>query len=58
MLPMVAEVTQQYGVIVYGSGGFESVCAKHDAAARIAYREAPTTVPSFVSPVTGRPDRS
>ncbi len=44
MMPMVAEVTQQYGVVVYCSGGFESVCAKHDAAARIAYREVPTTV--------------
>lgn len=44
MLPMVAEVTQQYGVIVYCSGGFESVAAKHDAAARIAYREVPSTV--------------
>ncbi|WP_406390207.1 hypothetical protein OG806_49530 [Streptomyces sp. NBC_00882] len=44
MMPMIAEVTQQYGVAVYCSGGFESVCAKHDAAARIAYRDVPTTV--------------
>ncbi|MCX4885964.1 hypothetical protein [Streptomyces sp. NBC_00847] len=47
MMPMIAEVTRQYGVVVYCSGGFESVCAKHDAAARIAYREVPTTVLSI-----------
>jgi hypothetical protein len=34
-------------VAVYRSGGFESVCAKHDAAARIAYRDVPTTVLSI-----------
>ncbi|MFI7352129.1 hypothetical protein ACIBSR_38485 [Streptomyces sp. NPDC049936] len=44
MMPMIAEVTQPYGVVVYCSGGFESVCAKHDAAARIAHREVPTSV--------------
>ncbi|WP_431776305.1 hypothetical protein [Streptomyces cucumeris] len=44
MMPMIAEVTREYGVLVYCSGGFESVCAKHDAAARIARREMPTTV--------------
>ncbi|MFD8621697.1 hypothetical protein [Streptomyces sp. NPDC059513] len=47
MMPMIAEVTRQYGVVVYCSGGFESVCAKHDAAARIAYRDVPTTVLSI-----------
>ncbi|MFJ8957301.1 hypothetical protein ACIRO1_45150 [Streptomyces sp. NPDC102381] len=47
MMPMIAEVTQEYGVIVYCSGGFESVAAKHDAALRIAYSEVPTTVLSI-----------
>ncbi|WP_435279700.1 hypothetical protein [Streptomyces sp. 1222.5] len=47
MLLMVAEVTQPYGVVVYCSGGFESVCAKYDAAARIASRQVPTTVLSI-----------
>ena len=47
MMPMVAEVTREYGVVVYCSGGFESVCAKYDAAARIAYREVPTRVLSI-----------
>ncbi|MGD6757258.1 hypothetical protein [Streptomyces sp. BH105] len=47
MLPMVSAVTGEYGVVVYCSGGFESVCAKHDAAARIAYRDVPTTVLSI-----------
>ncbi|WP_282793219.1 hypothetical protein [Streptomyces sp. CC224B] len=47
MMPMIAEVTQQYGVVVFCSGGFESVCAKHDAATRIASREVPTTVLSI-----------
>ncbi|MFD3907847.1 hypothetical protein ACFXOL_10940 [Streptomyces californicus] len=44
MMPMVAGVTQEFGVAVYCSGGFESVCAKHDAAVRIGYRAVPTTV--------------
>ncbi|WP_438297812.1 hypothetical protein [Streptomyces sp. HUAS TT7] len=47
MMPMISDVTKDYGVAVYCSGGFESVCAKHDAAARIAYREVPTTVLSI-----------
>lgn len=47
MMPMIAEVTRHYGVVVYCSGGFESVCAKHDAAARIACREVPTRVLSI-----------
>lgn len=44
MMPMVAAVTREYGVPVYGSGGFESVAAKHDAAQRIARRQVPITV--------------
>ncbi|WP_240152293.1 hypothetical protein [Streptomyces mobaraensis] len=44
MMPMIANVTADFGVPVYGSGGFESVAAKHDAAQRIAGRAAPTTV--------------
>ncbi|MFI5987131.1 hypothetical protein ACIBEA_40480 [Streptomyces sp. NPDC051555] len=47
MMPMVAEVTRQYGVVVYCSGGFESVAAKHDAAARIARREVTTRLLSI-----------
>ncbi|MFJ8351305.1 hypothetical protein ACIQ9J_34065 [Streptomyces sp. NPDC094153] len=44
MMPMLARVTEPLGVAVYGSGGFESVCAKHGAALRIAHREVPTWV--------------
>lgn len=47
MLPMVAAVTEAFGVAVYCSGGFESVAAKHDAARRIAGRDMPTTVLSI-----------
>jgi hypothetical protein len=47
MIPMVAAVTSSFGVAVYGSGGFESVAAKHDAAQRIAHRSVPTTVLSI-----------
>ncbi|KUJ64020.1 hypothetical protein ACZ90_63650 [Streptomyces albus subsp. albus] len=47
MLPMIANVTSDFGVPVYGSGGFESVAAKHDAAQRIAHRQVPTTVLSI-----------
>ncbi|MFC9233616.1 hypothetical protein ACFTZI_32455 [Streptomyces decoyicus] len=43
-LPMLARVTEPYGVAVYSSGGFESVGAKYQAAARIAYRTTPTVV--------------
>lgn len=46
MMPMISRVTEPLGVAVYGSGGFESVCAKHGAALRIAHREVPTWVVS------------
>lgn len=44
MMPMVSRVTSDYGVAVYCSGGFESVGAKYDAAARLARRDMPTVV--------------
>ncbi|MBH1934100.1 hypothetical protein I5Q34_07295 [Streptomyces sp. AV19] len=47
MMPMVARVAAGFGVTVYGSGGFESVGAKHEAACRIARRALPTTVLSL-----------
>ncbi|MFE7664729.1 hypothetical protein [Streptomyces celluloflavus] len=50
MLDMVAKVAGNFGVIVYASGGFESVGAKYAAARRIAARTVPTTVLSIVLP--------
>jgi hypothetical protein len=47
MMPMIARVTSEYGVAVYCSGGFESVGAKYDAAARLARRTVPTVVLSI-----------
>ncbi|MFE9360897.1 hypothetical protein ACFYPB_43520 [Streptomyces olivaceoviridis] len=44
---MIAKVTSDFGVPVYGSGEFKSVAAKHDAAQRIAHRRVPTTVLSI-----------
>lgn len=46
-MPMIATVAHEFGVTVYGSGGFESVAAKHDAAQRIAARPVVTTVLSL-----------
>ncbi|MFK0294808.1 hypothetical protein ACIQU6_30650 [Streptomyces sp. NPDC090442] len=43
-LPMLARLTEPYGVGVYSSGGYESVGAKWAAAARIAGRTRPTLV--------------
>jgi hypothetical protein len=47
MMPMIARVTSECGVAVYCSGGFESVGAKYDAAARLARRTVPTVVLSI-----------
>ncbi|NGN68446.1 hypothetical protein G5C51_31685 [Streptomyces sp. A7024] len=47
MMPMLADITKEFGVTVYCSGGFESVAAKHDAAHRIARRHVATTVLSI-----------
>lgn len=47
MLPQISDVTSEFGVTCYGSGGFESVGAKHSAAQRIAWRDVPTLVLSI-----------
>jgi hypothetical protein len=45
MAPMVGRVARDdYGVPVYSSGGFDSVTAKYQAAARMRDRDVPTTV--------------
>jgi hypothetical protein len=45
MAPMVARIARdKYGVPVYSSGGFDSVTAKYQSAARMLGREIPTTV--------------
>lgn len=44
MVPQLARVADPFGVVVYSSGGFDSVTVKHDAAARMAAREVPTCV--------------
>jgi hypothetical protein len=44
MVPQIARVAHPYGVGVYSSGGFDSLSAKWEAAARIVARPQPTLV--------------
>ncbi|MFF4924259.1 hypothetical protein ACFY4B_27055 [Kitasatospora sp. NPDC001261] len=44
MVPLLGQLAQDYGVDAYGSGGYESVTAKYEAARRIADRDRPTHI--------------